>query len=78
MISYSVGSKRYQKPDVLIDIINRIESTRFQFGFLLMKYQMDITLRNQSVLTATHVHQFYTKRNLIALLSTGISSTCCR
>lgn len=70
MISYTVGSKRYQKkPDVFdINTINRIESTKFPFWIPTEEipngYNTAQPRRSHGI---SHVHQFYTKRNLMAL-----------
>lgn len=70
MISYRVGSKRYQKtPDSLdLDVINRIESAKVPFRVPTDEipdgYNTAQPKRSHGI---THVHQFYTKRNLIAL-----------
>jgi DNA modification methylase len=72
LIVYTYKGKRYQKsPDKFdIDLIKRIEDLEFSDKWVPV-YRMplgDESRRNDRA-GITHIHQFYTKRNLIALSS---------
>ncbi len=70
LIVYTYKGKRYQKkPDKFdLDLISNIENSDFQ-GLWVPTYRMpegDESRRNDKA-GITHIHQFYTKRNLLAL-----------
>jgi DNA modification methylase/DNA-directed RNA polymerase subunit RPC12/RpoP len=70
MISYSVGSKRFKKtPDAFdIDTVNRIKSTKVPFWVPTDEIPNGYnTAQPKNSHGITHVHQFYSRRNLIAL-----------
>ena len=70
LINYSVGTKRYEKrPDTFdIDLENRILNTQIPAWApsdeLPIGYNTEQPKRSHGI---SHVHQFYTRRNLIAL-----------
>lgn len=71
MISYSIGKKRYQKvPDSFdMTIIDRIERTSITTWVPIERMPEGRESRRNDICGISHVHQFYTRRNLIALSS---------
>lgn len=69
MISYSVGTKRYQKSpdDFDLSIIEKIKGYNIPYWIPTYRMPEGRESRRNDITGITHVHQFYSKRNLIAL-----------
>jgi len=69
LINYSVGKKRFEKvPDAGdLDLLERIEGGRIPYWYPTDRMPEGEESRRNDGMGITHVHQFYTKRNLWAL-----------
>jgi len=69
LINYSVDNKRYEKrPDQAdFELINKIAATEISDWFPADRMMAGGETRRNDPIGVTHVHHFYTRRNLIAL-----------
>jgi DNA modification methylase/predicted RNA-binding Zn-ribbon protein involved in translation (DUF1610 family) len=69
LINYSVGKKRYEKtPDVFdLALIEKIEALDIPYWFPIDRMPEGEESRRNDDIGITHVHHFYTKRNLWVL-----------
>lgn len=69
LINYSVGKKRFEK--VLdkndLELINKIKSIDFNYWYPKNKMFKGVETSRNNKKGMTHIHHFYTKRNLIVL-----------
>jgi len=66
LINYTVGKKRYEKvPDAFdIELIEKIERSEIPYWFPVDRMMEGGETRRNDPIGITHVHHFYTKRNL--------------
>ncbi len=66
LINYSVGKERYEKkPDQFdLDLINKIDNSAIPYWFPTNRMMKGKETRRNDRIGITHVHHFYTKRNL--------------
>jgi len=71
LINYSLGTKRYEKtPDSDdIELIKKIDSVEIQYWAPSIRMIEGGETRRNDPIGVTHVHHFYTRRNLITLAS---------
>ena len=69
LINYSVGGKRFEKdPDELdLALIEKIENSNTSYWFPIDRMPEGDESRRNDRIGITHVHHFYTKRNLLVL-----------
>jgi DNA modification methylase len=69
LITYIFNGKRYEKkPDVFdLDVIDRINNTKIDFWYPTSRMIEGRESRRNDLAGITHVHHFYTRRNLIEL-----------
>jgi len=79
LINYSVGNKRYEKkPDEYdLELIRKIEESEIPYWYPTDRMPEGDESRRNDPLGITHVHHFYTRRNLwiLAALSQLINAT---
>ncbi|MDF2370641.1 MAG: DNA methyltransferase [Rhizobiaceae bacterium] len=71
LINYSVGKKRYEKKPDSVDlaIVEKIEKSKIENWHPTDRMMEGREARRNDSIGITHVHQFYTKRNLSVLAS---------
>lgn len=71
LINYSVGNKRFEKtPDEFdLALIEKINNMEISYWYPTKKLPIGDKTREPIRLGITHVHQFYTRRNLVILSS---------
>lgn len=77
LINYSVGKRRYEKrPDTDdLALIERIENSEIPYSCPILRMPEGDESRRNDDIGFTHVHHFYTKRNLWVLSSLWAKST---
>ncbi len=73
LINYSVGNKRYEKePDEFdLELIRKIEESEIPYWYPTNRMPEGDESRRNDPLGITHVHHFYTRRNLWVLATLG-------